>query len=175
MSWNSGTYPYWFLSQMFVAIKLRFPLGKFYAKGNEKTESLQTLLQKEVIGLETLLSPKVEDIKSPIDNITCALHSFYLPEKQKRAPIVLKGNHSCISIRSLCHPMSRRVEKAAPSVLQVNLSPSLTVCSYITNDNQLTLTFLKEEKIESRGQNILRKQQILCNTKEIETLKKYLS
>ena len=71
--------------------------------------------------------------------------------------------------------MSRRVEKAAQSVLQVNLSSSLTVCSYITNDNQLTLNFLKEEKIETRGQNILRKQQILCITKEIETLKKYLS
>ena len=84
LSWNSGTYPYWFLSQIFVAIKLRFPLGKFYAKGKEKTESHQTLLQKEVIDLETLLCPKVEDIKSPIDNITCALHSFYLPEKQKR-------------------------------------------------------------------------------------------
>ena len=27
---------------------------------------------------------KVEDIKSPIDSVTCALHSFYLPEKQKR-------------------------------------------------------------------------------------------
>ena len=80
LSWNSGTYPYWFLSQILVAIKLRFPLGKFYAKGKEKTESLQTLLQKEVIDLET----KVKDIKSPIDNITCALHSFYLPEKQKR-------------------------------------------------------------------------------------------
>ena len=84
LSWNSGTYPYWFLSQIFVAIELRFPLGKFYAKGKEKTESLQTLLQKEVIDLENLLCPKVEDIKSPIDNITCALHSFYLPEKQKR-------------------------------------------------------------------------------------------
>ena len=88
---------------------------------------------------------------------------------------MLKGKHSCISSGSLCRPMSRRVEKVAPSVLQVNLYPSLTVFSYITNDNQLTLTFLKEEKIESRGQNILRKQQILCNTKEIETLKKYLS
>ena len=84
LSWNSGTYTYWFLSQIFVAIKLRFRLGKFNAKGKEKTESLQTLLQKEVIELETLLCPKVEDIKSPIDNITCALHSFYLPEKQKR-------------------------------------------------------------------------------------------
>ena len=84
LSWNSGTYPYWFLSQIFLAIKLRFPLGKFYAKRKEKTEKLQTLLQKEVIDLETLLCPKVEDIKSPIDNITCALHFFYLPEKQKR-------------------------------------------------------------------------------------------
>ena len=84
LCWNSGTYPYWFLSQIFVVIKLRFPLGKFYAKGKEKTESLQTLLRKEVIDLESLLCPKVEDITSPIDNITCALHSFYLPEKQKR-------------------------------------------------------------------------------------------
>ena len=70
--------------------------------------------------------------------------------------------------------MSRRFEKAAPSVLQVNLSPILNICSYITNDNQLTLTLLKEEKIQSRGQNLLRKEQILCNTKEIEMLKKYL-
>ena len=71
--------------------------------------------------------------------------------------------------------MSRRVEKVAPSVLQVNLSPSLTVCSCITNDNQITLSLVKEEKIESRGQSILRKQQIHCNIAEVETLKKYLS
>ena len=71
--------------------------------------------------------------------------------------------------------MSRRVEKATPSVLQVNLSPNLTECSCIARDNQLTVTFLKEEKIDFRGQTILRKQQILCNTAEIETLKKYLS
>ena len=71
--------------------------------------------------------------------------------------------------------MNRRVEKVAPSVLQVNLSPSLTVCSCITNDNQITLSLVREENIESRGQSILRKQQILCNLAEIETLKKYLS
>ena len=71
--------------------------------------------------------------------------------------------------------MSRRVEKVAPSVLQVNLSPSLTVCSCITNDNQINLSLVREEKIESRGQSILRKQQIICNLSEVETLKKYLS
>ena len=59
LSWNSGTYPYWFLLQIFIAIKLRFPLVKFYAKGKRKTESLQTLLQKEVIDLETFLCSKV--------------------------------------------------------------------------------------------------------------------
>ena len=29
LSWNSGNYPYWFISQFFIAIKLRFPSGKF--------------------------------------------------------------------------------------------------------------------------------------------------
>ena len=67
--------------------------------------------------------------------------------------------------------MSRRVEKTTPSVLQVNLSPNLTVCSCFASDNQLTVTFMKEEKFDSHGQTILRKQQILCNTAEIETLK----
>ena len=137
---HKGTYPSGFLSQIFVAIKLRFLLGKFYAKGKEKTESLQTLLQKKVKELETLLCPKIEDIKLPIDNITCTLPTY---QKSKRGNIVLKGKLSCISIGSPCHPMSRRVEKAAPSVLQVNLSPSLTVCSCITKKNQLTLAFFK--------------------------------
>ena len=84
LSWNSGNYPYWFISQIFIAIKLRFPSGKFYAKGKEKTESLQTLLQKQVIDLDTLSCPKVEEINTPIKHFTCALHSHYLPEKQKK-------------------------------------------------------------------------------------------
>ena len=33
ISWSTGSYLYWFLSQIFIAIKLRFPSGKFYAKG----------------------------------------------------------------------------------------------------------------------------------------------
>ena len=66
--------------------------------------------------------------------------------------------------------MNRREEKVIPSILKVNLSPSLTVCSCITNDNLITLSFVRDEK-ESRGQSILRKQPILCNLAEIETLK----
>ena len=78
LSWNSGTYPYLFVSQNFVAIKLRFPLWNFYAKEKEKTDSLQTLLQKEVRDLETHLCPKVENIKSPIDNklALCTLSTY---------------------------------------------------------------------------------------------------
>ena len=97
LSWSSGNYPYWFISQIFIAIKLRFPSGKFDAKGKEKTESLQTLLQKEVIDLDTLSCPKVEEINTPIKHFTCVLHSLYLPEKQIK-DIALKEKHSCISI-----------------------------------------------------------------------------
>ena len=82
--WSTGSYPYWFLSQIFIAIKLRFPSGKFYSKGKEKSESLQTLLQREVVDLDTLLCPKNEEISHPIKHFTCALHSFKLPEKQKK-------------------------------------------------------------------------------------------
>ena len=46
LSWNSGTYPYWFLSQIFVAIKLRFPLGKFYAKGKENRITPNSLAER---------------------------------------------------------------------------------------------------------------------------------
>ena len=71
--------------------------------------------------------------------------------------------------------MNRRPEKKNPSLLQVSLSPSLTVYSCIAPDNQLTVTLAKEGRIDSRGQTILRKQQIVCGGAEIEAFKKYLS
>ena len=80
LSWSTGSYLYWFLSQIFIAIKLRFPSGNFMQR-EEKSESLKTLLQKEVVDLDTLLRPKVEEISHPIKYFTCALHPFNLPEK----------------------------------------------------------------------------------------------
>ena len=71
--------------------------------------------------------------------------------------------------------MNRRPEKTSPSLLQVSLSPSLTVYSCIAPDNQLTVRLIKEERIDSHGQTILRKQQIVCGGAEIEAFKKYLS
>ena len=57
----------------------------------------------------------------------------------------------------------------------MNLSPNLTVYSYITAQDQLTVLFVKEEKVDTRGQTVLRKQQVNCTDTAIETLKKYLS
>ena len=57
----------------------------------------------------------------------------------------------------------------------MNLSQNLTVYSYITAEDQLTVTFVKEEKVDTRGQTVLRKQQVARTDTEIETLKKYLS
>ena len=70
---------------------------------------------------------------------------------------------------------NRRLEKTAPSVLQVNLSPTLIVYSCLTAETQLSVTLVKEEKIDSRGQTVLRKQQVVCTGAEIESFKKYLS
>ena len=72
--------------------------------------------------------------------------------------------------------MNRRSDRtSAPSILQVTLSPNLTVYSCITSDNHLNVTFVREEKIDSRGQTVLRKQQINCCGAEIELFKRYLS
>ena len=70
---------------------------------------------------------------------------------------------------------SRRFEKTAMSVLQVNWSPNLNVYSCLTAENQLRVTLVKEEKIDSRGQTILRKQQVVSTGAEIESFKKYFS
>ena len=69
--------------------------------------------------------------------------------------------------------MNRRSDKAAPSLIQVNLSPNLVVYSCIADENQLTVTFVKEEKVDSRGQTALRKQQIVCAEAAIEAFKKH--
>ena len=70
---------------------------------------------------------------------------------------------------------NRRLEKTAPSVLQVNLSPNLIAYSCLAAENELTGTLVKEEKIDSRGKTVLRKQQVVCTGVEIESFKKYLS
>ena len=67
--------------------------------------------------------------------------------------------------------MSRRLGKSTPSLLLVNLSPNLTVYSYKTAEDQLNVTFVEEEKVDTCGQTVLRKQQVNCTDTELETLK----
>ena len=57
----------------------------------------------------------------------------------------------------------------------MNFSQNLVVYSCLAAENQLTVTIVKEEKIDSRGQTVLRKQQVVCTGAEIESFKKYLS
>ena len=42
ISWDSGSYPYWFLSQIFIAIKIRFPTAKFYKGEGEDGDTAKT-------------------------------------------------------------------------------------------------------------------------------------
>ena len=74
ISWDSA----------FIAIEIRFPTAKFYAKGKEKTETLQKLIQKDVTNLETLLCPKIEEIFTPVEHLICSFHSSLLLFKQKK-------------------------------------------------------------------------------------------
>ena len=52
--------------------------------------------------------------------------------------------------------MSRRLEKSTPSLLQENLSRNQTVCSYMKAEDQLTVIFVKEEKVHTRGNLLLK-------------------
>ena len=71
--------------------------------------------------------------------------------------------------------MNRRSKKAAPSLLQVNFTSNLEVYSCIEDENQLTVTFVKEEKVDISSKTVLRKRQTVCTGDEIEAFKKYLS
>ena len=83
LNWESGDYPYCYLQQVFDSIALRFPLANFYAKGTEKTETLQKLLKKDVINLEILLCPKIENLKLFYDTPICTLHVLSCPKRQR--------------------------------------------------------------------------------------------
>ena len=83
LAWESGDYPYCYLQQIIQSIKLRFPFADIYAKGTEKADTLKNLLQNDVINLETLLCPKVENLKLYRDIPICDLHAVSCPKRQQ--------------------------------------------------------------------------------------------
>ena len=54
----------------------------------------------------------------------------------------------------------------------MKLIPNLIVHSFLTDENQLTATKVKEEKTDSRGQILLKKLQAVCTIAEEESFKK---
>ena len=80
---ETGEYPYCYLQQIIDSIILRFPLAAFYAMGKEKTCILTELLQKNVINLETLSGPKVENLKLYRETPNCNLHALSGPKRQR--------------------------------------------------------------------------------------------
>ena len=83
LDWEKGDYPYCYLKQILQSVVLRFPLSDFYAKGVEKTDTLQKLLQRKVTNLEDLLCPKIEHLSFYRETPICDLHSTTCPKRQK--------------------------------------------------------------------------------------------
>ena len=83
LNWESGDYPYCYLQQIFDSISLRFPLATFYAKGTKKTETLQNLFKKDVINLEILLCPEIENLNFFHEPLICTLHVLSCPKVQR--------------------------------------------------------------------------------------------
>lgn len=84
LSWDSGEYPYNLLHQIFLSISLRYPAHTFYAKGSEKCEFLSHNLKCNVINLETLNCPKIEDLIEATTQQPCRNHSRKLSSYQRR-------------------------------------------------------------------------------------------
>ena len=81
--WETGDYPYCYLRQIHQSLALRFPLSDFYAKGVEKTDTLQKLLPRKFTNLEDLLCPKIEHLSSYRETPICDLRSTNCPKRQK--------------------------------------------------------------------------------------------
>ena len=85
-------------------------------------------------------------------NILLVLYTLFTCSRIKRLTIALKKSTVVFlfahTARQWTIQLTRTLLKDA--FLKLNLSPSLRVCSCITNDNQITLSLVRE-KIESRG------------------------
>ena len=96
-----------------------------------------------------------------------------LARNERRTNIVRERSPNCSTTGWFMN--NRRLEKTAPSVLRVNLSPNLIVYSYVTAEDQLSVTVVKGGKVDRWGRTVLSKQQVVCTGAEIESSKKYLS
>ena len=59
IEWDTGNYPYIYLTQIFQSIRLRNPGAKFYAKGEKKVKFSSDLLESFIIDLNSLACPSI--------------------------------------------------------------------------------------------------------------------
>ena len=59
LDWEKGDYQYCYLQQILQSVVLRFPLSDFYAKGVEKTDTLQKCLKEKLQTLRICYAPKL--------------------------------------------------------------------------------------------------------------------
>ena len=59
IEWETGNYPYIYLTQIIQSVRLRNPGSIFYAKGEEKVKFLSDLLDCSIIDLNSLACPSI--------------------------------------------------------------------------------------------------------------------
>ena len=59
IEWDTGNYPYIYLTQIFQSVRLRNPGAIFYANGKEKVKFLSYLLECSIIDLNSLACPSI--------------------------------------------------------------------------------------------------------------------
>ena len=143
LDWERGDYPDCYLQQILQKVALRFPLSDFYAKGVEKTDMLQKLLQRKVTKLEDLLCLKIEHLSFYRETAICDMHSTTCPKRQKNKHCARKKAQ--LFYYWLIHEQPS-IGKNSTVCRQKNLCPNLIVYSCLTAENQLSVTFVKEEK-----------------------------
>ena len=59
IEWDTGNYPYIYLTQIIQSVRLQNPGAIFYAKGEEKVKFLSDLLECSIIDLNSLACPSI--------------------------------------------------------------------------------------------------------------------
>ena len=79
IDWNSGFYPYSFLNEYFVSLRIRFPKVTVFVKGKNKAQFLSKYLEN-VRDLEDFGCPPIKEIQKDFV-VSCPNHSQIEPWK----------------------------------------------------------------------------------------------
>ena len=155
IDWDTGNYPYIYLTQIIQSVRLRNQGAIFYAKGEEEVKFLSDLLEISITDLNTLACPS---ISVNYFTLNCQNHS---KAKTFSRNIVQKKRPYSISTDLQMREELTKVE--AP------LSPSSTICALITGDGNLSLSISKDETIKTGNQFLQRKVKLLLTEDEIRS------